>query len=298
MTDTTKSSVSTFLETWSQQSPEPFLERYGALDEAAWEQKLIQSISQPVIDGIAFPQFPPASIQERIHGHSGENAVRESFDFYRVVLAFTRKLEFDLTRKTQLLDFGSGWGRTIRPFMGKIEIEGLFGFEPMPMFCQVARALNPYITFIAGDPSPPTVFGDRRFDLVVSWSVLTHLPPRLSHLWFEEFSRVLRPGGLLFVTIWGERFIETLVREGEKLKAGREIHWYHKHVIETAGDLIDLRRRYRAGQIVFIPSESDPNYGDTFMSAKVGRSLSVKGLELVAFDDSALPQDLLVFRRR
>lgn len=291
------SDLAKFLETWSQESPEPFLERYGSLDEAAWEEKLKASISQPVLDGLAFPLFPPVALQERIHGHSGEWAMQEAALFYRVVLAFCRKLEFDVTRNSRLLDFGSGWGRTIRPFMGKIELRNLYGYEPMPMFCQVARALNPYITFICGPDTPPSIFDFRSFDLVISWSVLTHLPPALARQWFEEFARILKPGGLLFITTWGSRFLEQLVREEEKLKAGREIHWFHKQVIESAGNLDDLRMRHKAGQIVFIPSSSNPNYGDTFMSPKAARGLSVKGLELAAYDDSSLPQDLFVFQK-
>jgi SAM-dependent methyltransferase len=287
--------ISAFLKTWTHESQDPFLERYGSLDDAGWEEKVVRSIEAPEQDGIAFPRFPPRSLQERVHGHFGEAAVREIFSFYRVVAAFAGKLGFPLEHKTRLLDFGTGWGRTITPFMARIQLKNIFGFEPNPLFCQVARALNPYVAFVSGDFAPPSVFGDRRFDLIISWSVFTHLPIDLAKKWFADFARVMRPGALLFVTAWGSRFFEVLAREEQKLRAGKEIHWFHKQVIEQAGDLAALKARHAAGEVVFIPS-TDPNYGDVFMSSRAARALAIKGLEFVAYDDRSLAQDLLVYR--
>lgn len=282
---------------WHHYAPEPFVEKYSGLDDAAWEAKIVGSIDEPHQDGIAFPRFPPASLQERIHGHSDASAVREAFEFYRLVTSFAAKLQLDIGRSTTILDFGSGWGRILRPFMAKTELKNLYGQEPNPLFVQVARALNPYVSFVAGGYEPPTVFADKRFDMVVAWSVFTHLPAGLARRWLDEFARIVRPGGLVFVTTWGERFIDQLVAQKKRLNAGVEIHWFQKQVIETVGDLDALRARHRAGEIVFAPAPGDPNYGDTFMSAKGARTISGSKLVLVAHDDSALAQDLVVFRR-
>ncbi|MGD9738410.1 MAG: class I SAM-dependent methyltransferase [Parvibaculaceae bacterium] len=297
MTTDTDALVATFLDTWSQMSPEPFLERYGAVEEEVWEDRLRASITQPVQDGLTFPLMPPVAVQERINGHAGETAMNEAMRFYRVTLAYCQRLEFDVTRNRTLLDFGTGWGRTIRPFMNRIELRNLHAYDAMPMFCQMARLLNPYITVTSGPDVPPTIYDYRQFDMVVAYSVLTHLPPNLARSWFEEFARILKPGGLLIITTWGARFLETLVKEEQRMKAGQEIHWFHKQVIEAAGKLDDIALAHKGGQIVFIPSSVNPNYGDTLMSPKAARGLSVNGLELAAYDDSALPQDLFVFRR-
>ena len=39
-------------------------------------------------------------------------------------------------------------------------------------------------------------FATDSFDLVYSWIVLQHLPPRIATRYISEFARVIRPGGL------------------------------------------------------------------------------------------------------
>lgn len=282
---------------WNNYAQEPFVEAYGGLDDSAWEQKCLEALDEPRQDGIAFPRVPPAAMQERVHGHSGAPALREAFDFCRLVTAFAAKLNMPIGRGTRLLDFGAGWGRIVRPFMARVELRNLYCYEPNPLFAQVARALNPYVSTVSGDYEPPTVFGDERFDVIVAWSVFTHLPVQLARRWLEDFARILRPGGLVFITAWGERFIDQLLRDQQRMQSGQDVHWFHRHVIDSVGDLRALRARYRAGEVVFVPSGVDPNYGDAFMSAKGARTLPGHGLQLVAQDEYALAQDLLVYRR-
>jgi cyclopropane fatty-acyl-phospholipid synthase-like methyltransferase len=203
----------------------------------------------------------------------------------------------EIGRNTRILDFGCGWGRIIRPYMAKTEVRNLFGIEPNPLLLHVARSLNPYVSFVTTGYEPPTVFAPKSFDLVVSWSVFTHLPAQLARSWLDEFARLLRPGGLVFVTAWGTRFIDRLVESKRRMDAGEEIHWFSKLVISMVGDLDSVRRRFEAGEVVYARSESEPNYGDTFMSADGARSIMGDRLELVAHDDHSLAQDLIVYRR-
>ena len=280
------------------QSPTPFLDRYSRIDDDAWEQKLLRSLTEPEQDALAFPRFPAAALQERIHGNSGETALKETFGFYRTIRSYSRKLGADITYDMKLLDFGSGWGRGIRPFLARVDQKNLFAYEPNSLFCQVARILNPYVNFICGDYRPPSVFADDKFDLVVAWSVFTHLPIELGHAWLAELARVTRPGGLVFITAWGGRFIDTLIAEEEKLKAGQSVHWYYQSVMERAGDLHAMKARHQAGHSSHIGSGVTGNYGDTIVSTDIREALAVDILEPVAHDDAMLAQDLLVFRRK
>ena len=225
-------------------------------------------------------------------------ALREAFQFYLTILSHAQANGFTFQTSTRLLDFGSGWGRIPRPFLNRVYAQNICGYEPTPLYCRLARFLNPYIPFIEGPDTPPTMFGDRQFDAIVSWSVLTHLPKSLASKWLREFSRIATPGAIIVVTAWGERFRQTLVDQYAKMKAGEEIHWYHKEVIEAAGDLGDLARRHKNGEVVFIASSNNPNYGDTLMSAEAAQSIAPTTLELLAYDDTSVGQDVLVFRRR
>ena len=110
-----------------------FRERFGALSDADWCLLLARSIAEPVIDGVQFPGFPNEDLQRHVHGSFGANAVAEAADFYRFVKAHTYRTAPAAIGK-RILDFGSGWGRTIRPVMRDFEIAELYRFEPDFLF--------------------------------------------------------------------------------------------------------------------------------------------------------------------
>ena len=72
---------------------------------------------------------------------------------------------------------------------------------------------------------------------------------------------------------------------------------FNERLIEAIGDMAAARQRYNAGQHVFIASSPNPDYGEAFISPTVARN-AARGLELLATDETTLPQDVYVFRRR
>ncbi len=50
---------------------------------------------------------------------------------------------------------------------------------------------------------PPTPTADGSFDLVVSYSVFTHLPRDMQKAWLAEMRRVITPGGLPIASVHG-----------------------------------------------------------------------------------------------
>lgn len=290
-------SLSAFLPTWSHASSNPFIERYSGLPDAEWETKLLAAAGKPEQDGVSFPRMPPQELQQRIHGHDGETAIREAVRFYRAIGTLLQAEQGSIRPDTRLLDFGSGWGRIVRPFMARINLENIFGYEPNPLFCHTARLLNPYVAFVNGDYAPPTIFGNETFDLIVSWSVFTHLPLGLTKEWLLEFSRIMRPGGFLFITAWGDRFLDTLKEAAKLRQAGKATTWFQGRVLDSIDDLEALERRVKEGSVEFVPSKERKDWGNLFLSPRAAKKLSVRGLEQVAYDVNLVGQDLVVFRR-
>jgi 2-polyprenyl-3-methyl-5-hydroxy-6-metoxy-1,4-benzoquinol methylase len=62
------------------------------------------------------------------------------------------------------------------------------------------------IHFINQQLNPPLAVDNHIFDLIYGISILTHLSESAHFMWMEEFSRVLKPGGILFLTTQGNSF--------------------------------------------------------------------------------------------
>lgn len=275
-----------------------FASRFGALDDEEWLEVLKRSVSEPVIEGVEFPGFPQEELQSLIHGGFGEQAVLEAWTFFRFCRDNTYR-SAEGAAGLRLLDFGSGWGRISRPFMRDFGPADLFAYEPNLLFCSVARALNPHVCFLHGPNLPDRSLPADWFDVVVGYSVFSHLPRQSTGAWLAELNRALRPGGWCVLTTWGRRFLERLEADEARMLGGEEIEWHPRIVIEAAGDVRARLREYDEGEFVFLGDESKL-YGDAAISEPALRSVvEEEGLdfELQAFDTASLTQDAFVLRR-
>ena len=71
----------------------------------------------------------------------------------------------------------------------------------------------PFPSSAQNGQEPPLEYSAETFDLVYAISVFTHLPERYQLLWLEEFRRILRPGGVLVLTVYGQEVWERLDSE-------------------------------------------------------------------------------------
>jgi SAM-dependent methyltransferase len=276
----------------------PFATHFGDLSDQEWLEVLQRSISEPVIDGIEFPGFPDDELQTLIHGHSREQALLDAWQFYCYSRDSTYRAAANV-RDKRLLDFGAGWGRIARMFMRDFDSANLYGYEPNQLFCTIARALNPYACFLHGPRLPSRSLPPAWFDLVVGYSVFSHLPAHAAQRWLAEIDRALRPGGWCVLTTWGHRFLERLVEDDARQRRGEPIAWHPKICIEAAGDLDARMADFERGEFVFL-GESELLYGDAVIPEAALRRLIGEGinLELVRFDTTSLAQDAFVLTKR
>lgn len=102
------------------------------------------------------------------------------------------------------LDLGCGYGR-VTPWIGEFVPE-VVGVDPNPETIEIARSRYPHFDFrVASGHELP--YEDDSFDLVVTWTVLQHVPPGEIEDVTEEIQRVLRSDGwLLALEDTDERF--------------------------------------------------------------------------------------------
>lgn len=171
--------------------------------------RVLFSVAVPLIrdtlDNPSIP-LPPDNLQIEVLGRATTLA-----DFFyggfmvaqglRDVLAFVGR---PLSTFKSALDLGCGCGRVLRWFQDDARATGFHGSDISQGAIDWSREHMPFARFAVNGMEPPLRYPDGSFDLVIAVSVVTHLSEELQLAWLAELKRVLRPGGLLLMTVMGD----------------------------------------------------------------------------------------------
>src|SRR5688572_10691865 len=174
-----------------------------------WTRRVIASIDgrETSPQGDLLPRFPDATLQANTTGLSGEAAVRQAAAFHEDVVDSMARSGTPLRPGMQVLYFGCGWGRISRMFMRDVAARDLHGIDVDPEFVALCRELFASDNFTTCAPMPDGRLPAGGFDLVVAYSVFSHLSVAAARAWLEEFHRILKPGGFVgFTTRHGSFF--------------------------------------------------------------------------------------------
>ena len=139
-----------------------------------------------------------------------------------------------------ILDFGCGCGRTLLWLTQQFPDARFCGADVDAEAIAWCRAHLPVADWRVNAALPPLAFPDNEFDLIYGISVFTHLPADWQQRWLPELARILRPGGILLLTVHGERAWrqldpaaqQRLRREGFLFETSTKLRgilpeWYH-----------------------------------------------------------------------
>ncbi|VXD15519.1 conserved hypothetical protein [Planktothrix serta PCC 8927] len=169
-----------------------------------------------------FP-VPPKEIMlvfaenEQYYLNSGKTQVQ-------VMLSVLRESGYFLKTGSRILDFGCASGRILRELADLSDICEMWGTDinaDCIAWCQ--QNMSPPFHFFVGTTMPHLPFEDRYFDLIYAGSVFTHIDD-LADAWLLELRRILKPGGLAFITIQ-ERYIFEKIREFPELWLSNNNIW-------------------------------------------------------------------------
>jgi SAM-dependent methyltransferase len=130
-------------------------------------------------------------------------------DFDRVMAVAT---EFGIT-PGRVYDFGGSTGRVFRHFYCQREGTEVWTsdlkvashrWNQLHMPVEIRAFLNGF--------APPIPIPDAYFDLITAFSVFTHID-QLESAWLLELRRLLKPGGLLYLTVHDEAFWDDMPPE-------------------------------------------------------------------------------------
>jgi len=181
---------------------------------ADWVTLEITGVSSGIETGriitIYHPEFhsslpdPPVNLMQRVANVDNPaiywcRALHSYSEFLRAIQSNS-----DINSISSILDWGCGCGRVISLFLKHTNIPEIYGCDIDREAVEWCSAHLKRGQFSVINPFPPTHYSDSMFDLIMGYSVFTHLQREVQLNWLQEMKRILMPGGLFFASVHGD----------------------------------------------------------------------------------------------
>lgn len=277
------------------------MEKFKTYSDSDWLELMKQSVTNNIIDGFQFPTFPGNDVQERFVGSSFEEALTEASEFYVFLKNAAAQQGKDISGQSRILDFGCGWGRFIRFFMKEVASENIFGSDVMPLAINICKqnALPGHFDVLEKDGTLP--YPDKFFDVLMAYSVFTHLPEDVHLHWMRELARVSKLGAVFCLTLEPRFFIDRILHANEE--TGNIFLQGLAKYIANVGELYD---KFDRGEISYLTTGGGDNltkdvYGDVIVPLSFIKANWTEYFDVVSyqdFPDKIWNQARLVVRRK
>jgi SAM-dependent methyltransferase len=169
------------------------------------------------------PPLPPAELIELVAGHRNpEWFLRGGLSASEAIRGMVARNGGGMAKMKAVLDFGCGVGRIMRHWKG-IKGPRFCGTDYNPRLVEWCRNNLKFAEFRTNTLDGPLSYDPETFDLVYAFSVFTHLTEPLQRHWMGELRRILRPGGLLYLTAHGDFYLDKLNEEERRRFAAGEL---------------------------------------------------------------------------
>lgn len=149
-----------------------------------------------------FPMPPETNIKRVIGDTSPIRFAMGGATIFKNIEALLGELGQEWSHFPQILDWGCGAGRVTRYLLSETR-SVVSGADIDPDNIAWCRSNLTGGEFTTVPLRPPSAFADRRFDMVIGLSVMTHLSEGDQWLWLGELRRITRPGALILLSVSG-----------------------------------------------------------------------------------------------
>lgn len=180
------------------------------------------------------PLLPPAPLRVRVHGSHKAPGFRDTGWRCAADIRAAVERSAPLDSFERVLDWGCGCGRVTRHLSRLVSHDRLAGCDIDREAIDWMSAAYPRHEFRVISPDPPTPYRAGEFDLVIGVSIFTHLDEKYERLWIDELARIVRPGGLVVVSVHGPsatppHLAEALARLGRADERSSGAHFFEQY---------------------------------------------------------------------
>ena len=156
------------------------------------------------LDVALFRDKAPLPSTEAREGYYGTNHFNYWASGLRDYCEIAEWLERNNIGVSTYLDIGCASGRVLRAFDAQAGVKSIGCDINRRHVDWVAANLPPSITVFQNSSIPNLPLAENSIDLVTAFSVFTHVEA-FDTTWLMEINRILRPGGIAWLTIHGDR---------------------------------------------------------------------------------------------
>ncbi len=228
------------------------------------------------------PRMPSDKIQTNWTGGAGHSLLKQSTAFVRSVVSYYHCLAQKPLSQGTLLDFGCGWGRLTRLFYKYLPYDSIWAVDPWDSSISICRECHLLGHIELSDDIPRTLpVGDQKFNLIIAFSVFTHLSEKVANIAAATLARHLEDDGILVITIRPREFWRFFLNAKEDGQRQAE----------------QLERAHDACGYAFSPHlrrkvEGEVTYGDASMTLEYVKShftdLKIIGIDWTVADQYQL----------
>ncbi len=175
-------------------------------------------------------KLPPPRLRYQVHvGLDPESYVEAAHVNAEAIRAAVMRQGRQFDELKRVLDWGCGPGKVLQAlYYGRNPSRRLEERQQFPELygCDISHEAIGWAhrhlafgRFIPNGILPPLPFKSETFDLVYGISVFTHLSAEHEALWLKELQRIVKPDGLVIVTVRGEDIARMAVTPGSEEEA-------------------------------------------------------------------------------
>ena len=159
----------------------------------------------------SIPPFPPLELRQITAAPDlSEFLWTGLVDMDRIMSLYEKVTVNEPVENPSILDFGCGCGRMVRFLSDYGPTGSIHACEVNPDHMKWCRDNLTSIQISQSEALPPLPYIDQMFNMIYGLSVFTHLTEENATKWLAELKRVLKPNGILIVTISGYASLNTI----------------------------------------------------------------------------------------